>query len=222
MTSSAAVDTKPLRRDAARNRTRILHAAGEVFAERGLDVTLHDIARHAGLGVGTVYRRFANRDELIDALFVESFEVLARYAHECLELEDPWQAFVAYVEKLVAMMADDRGLWTVMTTAASKGRNFVLARERLSEVTTELIIRAQAAGELRADFRHDDLPVLHVILGSGADFLADAAPDAWRRYLGIVLDGLRSHRHGATPLPVDVPSSAALEQAMETWRPGKR
>jgi AcrR family transcriptional regulator len=222
MTSSPPAGTRPLRRDAARNRTRILQAAREVFAERGLDATLHDIAHHAGLGVGTVYRRFANRDELIDALFVENFETLARHAHECLGFDDPWHGFVTYVEQTVAMMANDRGLWTVMTTAASKGRNFLLARERLGAVTTELIVRAQDAGELRADFQHDDLPVLHVILGSGADFLADADPDAWRRYLGIVLDGLRNSRQAPTPLPADVPSPAALDKAMETWRPGKR
>jgi AcrR family transcriptional regulator len=222
MTTSAPVRTKPLRRDAALNRSRILQAAREVFAERGLDATLHDVARRAGLGVGTVYRRFANRDELIDALFVDNFDTLAHHAHECLEADDPWQGFVTYFEEVIAMMANDRGLWTVMTTAASKGRNFLIARERLSKVTTDLIVRAQDAGELRADFRHDDFPVLHVILGSGADFLAEAAPDAWRRYLGIVLDGLRSHRVAPTRLPADVPSPAALDQAMETWRPGKR
>lgn len=222
MTTSTPVEPRPLRRDAERNRERILQAAREVFAERGLDVTLHDIARHAGLGVGTVYRRFANRDELIDALFVENFDHLAHYARECLELDDPWQAFVAYVEETIAMMANDRGLWTVMTTAASKGRNFLIARDRLGQLTTELIVRAQAAGELRADFRHDDLPILHVMVGSGADFLADAAPNAWRRYFAIMVDGLRSQRSVPTPLPADVPNSADLEQAMETWRPGKR
>ncbi len=222
MTTSTQVEPRPLRRDAELNRERILQAAREVFAERGLDVTLHDIARHAGLGVGTVYRRFANRDELIDALFVENFDHLAGYARECLKLEDPWAAFVAYISEIIAMMATDRGLWTVMTTAASKGRNFHVARDRLEEVTTELIVAAQSAGELRADFRHNDLPVIHVILGSGADFLAAANPDAWRRYLGIVLDGLRNHRDAPTPLPVAVPSTIALDQAMEIWRPGKR
>ena len=98
--------TQPLRRDAELNRERILHAAREVFAERGLDVTLHDIARHAGLGVGTVYRRFANRDELIDALFVENFDHLAAYAHECLALDDSWAAFVAYISEVIAMISD--------------------------------------------------------------------------------------------------------------------
>jgi AcrR family transcriptional regulator len=222
VTVTERASTKPLRRDAERNRERILQAAREVFAERGIDVTLHDIARHAGLGVGTIYRRFANREELIDALFVDNFDRLGELAREALVAEDPWEGFSTFFTESVAAMANDRGLWIVMTTAASKGRNFLVARERVGALVQQLLRRAQDAGVLRADLCPDDLPVLNVILGSGADFMADAAPQVWRRYVGIVLDGLRERRDAPTPLDIEVPSPLELDKAMEIWRPGKR
>lgn len=223
MATDATVATgRPLRKDAERNRERILRAAREVFAERGLDVTLHDIARHAGLGVGTVYRRFANREELIDAIFIDSFDRLVLLAREQLVNPDPWEGFATFFEASIELMANDRGLWTTLTTAASKGRNFLVARERFGKVVPLLIERAQAAGQLRADFRPDDMPVLNVILGSGADFMNEGDPGAWRRYMGIVLDGLRASRDAPTTLPCEVPSTDAIDRAMENWRPGKR
>ena len=81
---------RPLRKDAERNRQRILEAAGELFAERGLGVTLDDVAHHAGVGVGTVYRRFPDKEVLIDALFEQRIEAIATIASEALEIEDPW------------------------------------------------------------------------------------------------------------------------------------
>jgi len=222
VTAELIGENRPLRRDAERNRERILDAAREVFAERGLDATLHDIARHAGLGVGTVYRRFANREELIDAIFVDVFDELAAIARRELDNPEPWEGFVSFFTASVQMMASDRGLWTVMTTAASKGRNFLVSREVVGELSERLMRRAQEAGMLRRDLRPDDMPVFNVILGSGADFLADAAPDAWLRYVAVIVDGLRQSRDEPTPLPADVPSPEALDKAMEIWRPGKR
>src|SRR5690349_10234156 len=94
---------KPLRSDAARNRERILVAAEEVFATRGLEATLDDIAAHAGLGVGTVYRRFANRDELVDALFAEKLNVVAARARAVLDEPDSWVAVRRLLETMGEM-----------------------------------------------------------------------------------------------------------------------
>jgi AcrR family transcriptional regulator len=94
--------TRPLRRDAERNRQRILAAAGELFAERGLSVTLDDIARHAGVGVGTVYRRFPDKNELIDALFEDRLKALCAAAEAALASDDPWDGLVLFLERGVA------------------------------------------------------------------------------------------------------------------------
>lgn len=224
MPDAAAVIAEPrrLRRDAERNKESILRAASELFAERGLDVTLHEVARHAGLGVGTVYRRFANREELIDALFADSFDRLVAAARQAEAIDDPWRAFSAFLESAIEMMATDRGLWTMMTTAASKGDHFLEIHQRLDGIVRGMITRAQDAGVLRADLSPDDMPVLHVILGSGADFLASTRPDTWRRYLTLLLDGLRRDRTEPTRLPQGSPSAAELDHAMKTWWPGKR
>src|SRR5947209_17258288 len=93
----------PLRRDAARNRERLLAAASELFAERGLNVTLNDIAHHAGVGVGTAYRRFANKEEVIDALFEQRLESLAGVAHEALDDPDAWRGLVMFLERAMHM-----------------------------------------------------------------------------------------------------------------------
>src|SRR5215211_3742812 len=103
-------DPAPLRADAERNRQRILEAAREVFADRGLDVTLDDIARHAGVGVGTAYRRFPNKEALVEALMVERIGELEALAQECLAQPDPWEGVAGYLERALAMQAADRGL----------------------------------------------------------------------------------------------------------------
>src|SRR5215813_10673364 len=106
----AAPDERPLRKDAARNRERILAAAAEVFAERGLHVTLDDIARHAGVGVGTVYRRFADKDALIDALFDERLAQFSRLAEEALACDSPFTGFELFLSSALEQQAADRGL----------------------------------------------------------------------------------------------------------------
>ncbi len=106
----SSAGTRPLRKDAERNLRRILDAAKEVFATRGLAVTMDDVAHHAGVGVGTVYRRFANKDELIEALFVEQIEALAALAREGLAHDDPWEGFVLFMEGALDRQARDRAL----------------------------------------------------------------------------------------------------------------
>src|SRR3954465_10165285 len=99
-----------LRADAARNRERLLAAARDLFAQRGLDVTLNDIAHHAGVGVGTAYRRFANKEEVIDALFEQRLDQVADVATQALDDPDAWQGLTTFLERSLRMQLDDRGL----------------------------------------------------------------------------------------------------------------
>jgi len=213
---------RPLRRDAELNRERILEASRELFAERGLDVTLHDVARHAGLGVGTVYRRFANRDELLDTLFEESVERLRIVARDAGRFPDPWEGFVYLLEHSIQMMAEDRGLWTMATSTPSKLRQSASAREHFWSVIPNLLARAKASGQLRPDLEASDIGVICVIIGTSADLTRRVSPEAWRRYLALLLDGLRISRVDARALPSDALSPEELVTALGSWRPVKR
>src|ERR1700739_4739907 len=122
----AGTDTPSLRKDAALNRERLLAAASELFAERGLDVTLNDIAHHAGVGVGTAYRRFANKAEVIDALFEDRLQEIARLATEALAKEDAWDAFVTFFDPTLELLFGDQGLTQLMN-------NTQLGRDRLED-----------------------------------------------------------------------------------------
>src|SRR5689334_9580535 len=129
---SASPDPRPLRRDAARNRQRILQAAREVFAERGLGVTLDDIADRAGVGVGTVYRRFADKEALIDALFEERIDELASIAEDALAEGDGWEGLVSFLDRSLAMQAADRGFKDIVTSGTHGRARVAEARARIA------------------------------------------------------------------------------------------
>jgi AcrR family transcriptional regulator len=203
---------RPLRKDAERNRQRILEGAGELFAERGLGVTLDDVAHHAGVGVGTVYRRFPNKELLIDALFEQRIEAIGAIAAEALEIEDPWAAFLFYFEQGSELQARDRGLKELLTCSTHGGTCVVEAKARLRTRVTEIFDRAKAAGVVREDADPLDTPVIMVMLGAVMDRSRDVEPELWRRYLGLVLDGLRPA--AATPLAVGPLSVEQLDDVM--------
>lgn len=192
-------EARPLRRDAARNRRLILEAAHELFAERGLDVTLDDVARRAGVGVGTVYRRFSGKEDLIEALFEEQLDRLVDKAERALEEESPWDAFVGFLVGCTEDLVRDHGLREVVLSGAYACGLAVQVRERLTPLAVALVRRAQEAGELRDDFCDTDIPLIEEMLGSVYRFAQPARPEVWRRYLVFVLDGLRP-RPGLTPL----------------------
>src|SRR5215467_385638 len=110
MTSTAEPAERPLRKDAERNRKRILHAAAEVFSERGLDATLDDVARRAGVGVGTVYRRFPDKQALVAELFTSRMDELAAAAEQACQARDPWEGLVSFLEYAAETMSGDLGL----------------------------------------------------------------------------------------------------------------
>ena len=161
---AAVVGMRPLRRDAERNRQRVLEAASEVFTERGLDVSLDEVARHAGVGVGTVYRRFGTKEDLVEALFMDRIEEVATLAEEAAEAADPWSGLVCFMEQMTAMLAGDRGL-RQMLMFATYGRDKVwYARQRNAPLVTRLVERAQAAGQLRSDLKQTDIPFIVFVL----------------------------------------------------------
>ena len=198
---SSPVSDRPLRADAERNRRRILEAASRLFAERGLDVSLDDIAAAAGVGVGTVYRRFPDKDALIDALFEDKIVAVAERMRATLEIEDPWEAFATFMHGVCASHAADRGLKEAMLSGDRGRERMAVAREHMAPLAAQVVQRAQAAGVLRTDLGVFDFPMLQMLIGDLAEKTREADPDYWERGLAIVLDGLRAERAAPTPLP---------------------
>ena len=192
-------EERRLRTDAERNRGRIIEAATAAFASRGLDVPLEEVADDAGVGIGTLYRRFSGRDALIGACFERRLAEYASVAERALTAPDAWAGFTGYVEKICAMQAADRGLADVMNRSLPNARALEAHRARGYDLSVRLIERAQAEGSLRADLVAEDLALLFMANAGVVQVTSASAPEAWRRFIGIFLDGLRSE--GASPLP---------------------
>jgi AcrR family transcriptional regulator len=191
MTQVAAPDERPLRADARRNREKVLAAARAVFSENGRDAQMDDVARRAGVGVGTVYRHFPTKEALIEALMVDSFQAIAAQAEIALEIEDPWEALTSVLWCGAEIMAGDRALSEVFASIPGAIESAAPTVEGLQDSVARIIDRAKAAGVLREDVVLDDIPM--IMCGIGAATKKEhrcAAP--WRRHLMIVLDGLRA------------------------------
>ena len=221
------VPPRPLRADAARNRARIIDAAAEVFAERGLDVTLDDIAAHAGLGVGTVYRRFADREALVEALFDERMKAKIAKMEAALAVpaEQAGDALITLMREICEDLARDRGLRQLMLSSTYGQNRIAHCRDEIREIVERLVARAKATGELRADFEATDVPVLFLMVGAIADFATPVAPELWRRYFEMMVDGLRPGALKVSECPQAPKAPKALEHAelitaMDNWRPG--
>ena len=197
--TSPPASERPLRRDAERNRLRILEAAREVFADRGFDASLDQIAAHAGVGVGTVYRRFPDKDTLIDALFEERIGEVAAAGQHALSASDPWEGLVGFLQQANALQARDRGLKQALLSRGAHRTE--CAREKILPIATELIARAQQAGTLRPDLDPFDLPVIQLMVSAIAEFTREVSPELWQRALTIIIDGLATTRQTPTPLP---------------------
>ena len=216
--TSTAARGRPLRRDAERNRRRILEAAAEVFAERGLAVTMDDIADHAGVGVGTVYRRFPNKDLLIDALLEDRLAELVAMAERAQEEDDPWQALTGFLERGQALQAANRAVKELVLSTEHGRERVAHMRERLAPLVDALVERAQSSGQLRPDINETDVPLIQIMLGAVVDVTRDIEPETWRRLLAIIVDGLRA-REPHTPLPAPALDSEQIAQVMRAWKP---
>jgi AcrR family transcriptional regulator len=209
----------PLRRDASRNRERLLVAARELFAERGLHVAMEEIARAAGVGVGTVYRRFGSREALIAALFDDRIQELVAIAEDAAADPDPGRGLELLLERTMAIQAADRALHDLMIGDAEAHQRLATVREQMLLLLEDLVRRAQAAGRLRPDIAFSDVPVVTLMLREVVEFSRDIAPELWRRYLTLLLDGLRGER---SPLPQPPLGPDELETAMACHQPRRR
>jgi len=220
--TDSGTGARPLRRDAERNRQRILEAAAEVFNERGLDVSLDEIARHAGVGVGTVYRRFRTKEELVEALFMDRLGQVATIAEQALAAPDPWSGLASFMERMAEVMTGDLGLQQILMFA-TYGRDLVaVAREHNAPLVERLVERAQAAGQLRGDLKQTDIVFIVFVLTEAARLAQAASPAIWRRYLTLILDGMRPGREDVTPLPVPALLPGEMEKSMRQASPRRR
>ena len=201
MATRPAPRERPLRRDAQANRERILAAAGELFSAQGIEVPLDEIARRAGVGTGTFYRHFPDRDHLLDALFDERVRRFDELMASASDADDAWEGLVGLLTTGLELQATDRGLKDILVARARGTGQRSQASPETLQALGELIERAQRQGVLRPDITLADLPLINAALLGVLDLTGEIAPDAWRRILQIVLDGLRAARAVPTPLP---------------------
>lgn len=214
--SSGARPGRLLRADAERNRQRILAAAAELFTERGLEPSLDDVARHAGVGVGTVYRRFPDKASLADALFDERIDALVALAEQAQAEPDAWAALVSFLERSGEMLVSNRGLRQILMFAAEGHDRGICARDRMRPAIESLIERAQADGQVRADLRPTDVPMIEFMVAAAAEYAWQVRPTVWRRYLALILDALRPASASGRPLPEPELSPDEMAEVMQS------
>lgn len=206
------VSPRALRSDAERNRRLVLEAATEAFAEEGLDVGMAEIARRAGVGNATVFRRFPSKDALIEAIVDEKIAELIAAAERAAEIDDPWDALVDLLETIAALQARDRGFFQATEQFLLSHPDLLRRHRPILEAVEPLVARAQAEGVVRDDVTTLDL--IGLVKGSVACLppSRDLRDDGWRRYLSIMLDALRPE--AATPLPVPPLTYEEMEAAL--------
>jgi AcrR family transcriptional regulator len=178
---------RPLRADAKRNHDQLLTAARAAFTERGSAASLEDIARRAGVGVGTLYRHFPNRQDLLEAVYVEEVEALCRSAKDFAD-ESSWDALAHWFDRFVDYVATKRALVDeMMTTIGREAPVFRACHDAIFTAGEPLLERAKADGVVRADVEFIDV----IRLVSGVTMIKGASGDDVRRVLAMALDGLR-------------------------------
>jgi AcrR family transcriptional regulator len=193
----------PLRADAERNRRRILAAARTLFSERGLDVGVDEIARAADVGMGTLYRRFPTKDDLVVATVQERLELLLADIERAAGVPDAWEALSAALHVLGHRIAEDRGFFDAVHDRLRQAGRLHTLREGVLGALQPLLERAQAEGAVRDDVVVRDLTLLVMSVARQPALHAARQPLLWQRYLAVVLDGLRPA--AATPLPQPPP-----------------
>lgn len=213
-TTPDAAPARPLRKDAARNRELLIAAAREVFARRGMEASLDDVARHAGLGVGTAYRHFTNKYELLAALMTQTINQIVEEAERAAAMDDPWRGLVSFLEATVAVQARDRGLREVLM-GVHDPEQLEQVQERMSVPLSDIVRRAKRAGVVRRDLEQTDLGLIIAMLCTVTEIAGDTEPELWRRYLVLALDGIKP---GGSKLPVKALDDAALRKAFATHK----
>ncbi|MFZ1063205.1 MAG: helix-turn-helix domain-containing protein [Acidimicrobiales bacterium] len=206
---TTATKCRPLRADAVRNREKILAAAAIVFAKRGLDATLDEVAAQAGVGVGTVYRRFPDKDTLIYALFQNAVDEIATLALSAYEVENSWEGLVWFLREALERQCANRGLRDIVVGTPYARERMESVKCRIAPAIELLIERAQRDGYLRDDVVGADFAILEMMISSLSCMTDQIAADLWRRYLTIILDGLVVKRDGPTKLDQPLDERAA-------------
>jgi AcrR family transcriptional regulator len=205
-----AVVESALRADAARNRERIVAAAMEVFAERGLEASTAEIAARAGVGEATLFRRFPTKDDLITAIIGVQFDEVAEFAESCLGEDDAWRGVERFLYGMAERAAVDHGIAGATKEKCVAAPTLTAERRRIIDLTSKLVRRAQKADALRDDIAGQDLMFLMSAVASLSDLpFPGLRADLWKRYLGIFLDGLRPE--AATKLRPGAPARKLLE-----------
>ncbi|MEZ0112608.1 AcrR family transcriptional regulator [Catenulispora sp. EB89] len=191
--------SRPLRADAARNRALLLTAAADEFAEHGLEASVADIARRAGVGKGTVFRHFPTKDDLIAAIVLDRVEDLRTVGERLLAAADPGAALLEF---LIAAghQRQQRDLSFLMAAGELKPE-VKQAQAALFQAIEDLVARARTAGAVRPDVTGTDVFLLMCAPNYVSGYVPDAPPDLWRRYLAIIFDGLRPEGAHALPQP---------------------
>jgi AcrR family transcriptional regulator len=201
----ASSEPRALRADAERNRRRVLDAARQVFAEHGLAVGVDAVARAAGVGVGTLYRRFPTKMDLLTAVIEDGVSRLADEVEALSAVEDPWEAFAQAVGAFAGAIARDRGFYEVIHGSPEYLALGVESKQRLIAALDRLLHRAQDAGVVRSDVVADDIGALCMVAARLPAWRLESQPELWTRYLALALDGLRPD--GAHELPHAPPVS---------------
>jgi AcrR family transcriptional regulator len=204
------------RRDVLRNHTLLVAAARETFAEQGLDARLDEIARRAGLGTGTLYRHFPNREALVEAILAERMDEILALARTALEAPRAWDGLVAFLEAMLELQLGDRVLKEIFLRYPPSEDRVTEARGQLRDLFGRLLERARSEGAIRSDFALPDLALLLWSFAPVIDATVETAPNAWRRHLHWFLDGLRPG--AATPQSEPPLDDAQLVEAMRCLR----
>jgi AcrR family transcriptional regulator len=182
---------KQLRADAQRNFERVLGAAEELFAERGSDVSMDQVARRAGVGHATVFRRFPSKEALVAAVIVRRIHQVGELAAAALEQGDAAEGFERFAWQVAELKAHDRALFEGLAGPCAELSEVVEAHTEVLDTVRRLVVAAQEAGAVRADVDPDEVPLILASTLTGALQMSPPGSELWRRHLAVVLDGLR-------------------------------
>ncbi|MEO3854741.1 TetR family transcriptional regulator [Acrocarpospora sp. B8E8] len=201
-----------LRRDAQRNYDALVAAARDAFAEHGLEASLEQVAKRAGVAIGTLYRHFPTRGHLVSAIFSEKLQASVAAAEQALAMKDTWAAFCMLLEKLCELQADDRGFNDLTSADPYAIDDIACMQTRVRDLGTQLLRRGQREKVIRPDLTPEDL---HLLIWSQSRIMeatSGIAPHAWRRHLHLLIDAYRADR--AHPIPEAPLTPQQLSRAM--------
>ncbi|WP_218019842.1 TetR/AcrR family transcriptional regulator [Rhodococcoides yunnanense] len=203
---------RPMRRDARASHDKLIAAAQREFAAHGADASLEGIARGAEVSIGTLYRHFPTRLDLLMAAFTPRLQEFLEGAEKALKIADPWEGFVFYLENMFAMQVGDRGFNDFLSRRFTDNARTERVHDQMCQQIEDVLARTQESGEVRADIALADIINLIWSLGRIIEATGATAPQAWRRYLHLMLDAYRAER--AHPLPEPPMTSDQLYHAM--------